>query len=300
MFSILRTGTRRTSCALTSSCKVIVIESRQFSTPAERTEAYKNRDRLPKPPRLPPRDDGRVRHNKIKGERSPFTTPMNIHGALDTVKANSWVRFDEGIDIAVQLNLDPRKANQNVKGVAKLPAGSGKKVRVAVLAQGEDANNALNAGADIVGAEDLVQKISSGELNFDVLIATPEMMGQLGKLGRILGPRGLMPNPKLGTVTKEVSRAVKDSKGGKVSFRVDKKGIMHAGIGRVSFTHEQLIDNVRSLMVGILDVKPEGLKGAYFQRVFLNSSQGPGIPVELATVDPSNVKFMLTPEQLVQ
>jgi len=278
----------------------------QFSTKAEpapvismKKQAYINRPRIePKTPRPPARTDGHARHNQEKGARAMFTTPLNIHEALDAVKANAWARFNEGVDIAVMLNLDPRKSNQNIKGVAKLPAGTGKSIRVAVLASGDAASKASAAGADIVGAEDLIKAIAGGELNFDALIATPDMMAQVGKLGRILGPRGLMPNPKLGTVTTDVAKAVKDSKSGSVTFRVEKKGIVHAGIGRISMSNEKLLENIRSFMVSISDVKPEGLKGAYFKGVSLSSTQGPGVPVELGTVDPGNGKFMLTIEQI--
>lgn len=266
---------------------------------SQKQQAYIDRPRIsPKSPRPPARTDGRVRHNKEKGSRSIFVAPLNVHEAIDAVKANAWARFNEGLDISVMLNLDPRKSNQNIKGVAKLPAGTGKSIRVAVIASGDDATQASAAGADVVGAEDLIKAISAGELNFDALIATPEMMGQVGKLGRILGPRGLMPNPRLGTVTKDVGKAVKDSKSGSVTFRVEKKGIVHAGIGRINMSNEKLLENIRSFMVSISDVKPEGLKGAYFKGVSLSSSQGPGVPVEMGTVDPGNGKFMLTPEQI--
>jgi large subunit ribosomal protein L1 len=266
---------------------------------SEKTLKYKARPRKANPPRPPPRTDNHVRHNKVKGARSQFETPLNIHEAIDAVKSNAWARFVEGVDIAVKLNLDPRKSNQNIKGVAKLPSGTGRAKRVAVIATGDDASKATAAGADLVGSDDLLKAITAGEINFDALIATPEMMGQVGKLGRILGPRGLMPNPKLGTVTKDVTRAVRDSKSGSVTFRVEKKGIIHAGIGRVNMDNEKLLDNIRSFMVSISDAKPEGLKGAYFLGCSISSSQGPGVPVEMATVDPSNAKFMLTPAQIV-
>ena len=269
-----------------------VLDVASFSTaPAAKGAARRER--------LPAREDGHERHNKVKGIKSKYDKGLNVHLAIEEVKANAWARFDEGVDIALQLNVDPRKPNQNIRGIAKLPHGSGRNVRVAVFATGSAAAEALDAGADIVGSDELLASIQKGNLDFDALIATPEMMGMVGKLGRILGPRGLMPNPKLGTVTKQVGDAVKSSKAGAIQFRVEKKGIIHAGIGRVSFSEEKIAENIRSLMTSIADSKPEGLKGSFFAKASLSSSMGPGVPVELTSVDPSSTKFMLTTEELL-
>ena len=275
---------------------------REFSTAVatagESSTSSKRPRTTAKPARLAPRDDGHERHNKVKGVRTTSDESFNIHLALDEVKANAWARFDEGVDIAIQLNVDPRKPNQNIRGIAKLPNGSGRTVRVAVFATGDSAAEAKAAGADLVGSDELVESIQKGNLDFDALIATPELMGMVGKLGRILGPRGLMPNPKLGTVTKNVGDAVKESKAGAIQFRVEKKGIIHCGVGRVSFTNQALIENIRSLMVSISDAKPEGLKGAFVQQVKLTSTMGPGVAVDLPSADPSSSKFMLHPDEL--
>jgi large subunit ribosomal protein L1 len=179
-----------------------------------------------------------------------------------------------------------------------LPAGTGKKVRVGVFASGADAQAAIEAGADVVGSEDLVERVQKGEIPFDTVIATPEMMSIVGKIGRILGPRGLMPNPKMGSVTKDVAKAIKAAKAGAVQFRVEKAGIVQAGIGKVSFKSEDLLDNIRSFMVAITDSKPEGLKGKYIKSVHISSTMGPGITIETANVDPSSAKFMLDPKKM--
>jgi len=214
------------------------------------------------------------------------------------VKANAWTRFNETVDISVNLGLDPRKPNQSIKGTAKLPHGAGKKVRVGVFATGNDAQQATEAGADVVGGEDLVKRLQDGDIPFDSLIATPEMMSIVSRVGRILGPRGLMPNPKMGTVTKDVAKAVKAAKAGAVQFRVEKKGIVQAGLGKVSFNTEQLLDNVRSFMVAVSDCKPEGLKGKYILGVHLSTTMGPSVKVDVASVDPTNARFMVDPKLL--
>jgi large subunit ribosomal protein L1 len=297
----LRTVQQR-STVLASSAQMLNAGFCVAAAPQSQRKPHNiNKVRTPTP-RLPRRDDGRVRHNKGKGSdqiKKTYDKGLNIYNAIDEVKENSWVRFDEGIDLAIQLNVDPRKPNQAIRGVAKLPHGSGRLVRVAVFASGPDAAKAKEAGADIVGAEDLAAIIQSGTMEFDSLIATPEMMGMVGKLGRILGPRGLMPNPKLGTVTKNVAEAVKESKAGAIQFRVEKKGIIHCGIGRISFTSDKLLDNIRSVMVAISEAKPEGLKGSYFKQVMITSSMGPSVPVDLPNVDPSSMRFMLKPEEIV-
>jgi len=225
-------------------------------------------------------------------------TGHNIHDAVALLRETAWAKFDETVEVAVNLNLDPRKPNQSIKGVARLPHGVGKVVRVAVFAGGESATAAKEAGADVVGGEDLVARIQGGDLPFDTIIATPEMMSMVSKIGKILGPRGLMPNPKLGTVTKEVARAVKTAKAGAVQFRVEKKGIVQAGIGKLSFSDQSLLENIRAMMIAIADAKPEAFKGVYFQRFTLSSTMGAGIPVDISSVDPNNAKFLKSVDEL--
>jgi len=200
--------------------------------------------------------------------------------ALDLVKKTSFVKFDATVEAAFRLNVDPRKADQNLRGALVLPHGTGKVSRVVVIAQGEKAKEAEAAGADHVGAAELIQKISQGWFEFDVMVATPDMMGQLGKLGRILGPKGLMPNPKTGTVTLDVAKAVKDIKNGKIEYRTDKVGNIHAPIGRVSFTVEKLSENLRTLYEQLARIKPTTVKGTYMKNITVSSSMGPGIHVD--------------------
>ncbi len=208
--------------------------------------------------------------------------------ALDTavrmLKERATAKFDETIEIAMNLSVDPRKADQNVRGVVSLPHGTGKTVRVAVFAKGDKVAEALAAGADIAGAEDLAEQIQAGQINFDRCIATPDMMGLVGRLGKILGPRGLMPNPRLGTVTPNVAEAVKAAKGGQVEFRAEKAGIVHAGVGKASFSEAALLDNVRAFVDAITKAKPSGAKGTYIKKVALASTMGPGLKVEMATL----------------
>ncbi|MEM9965243.1 MAG: 50S ribosomal protein L1 [Asticcacaulis sp.] len=209
-----------------------------------------------------------------------------LHGlteALNVVKANAKAKFDESVEIAVNLGVDPRHADQQVRGVVQLPSGTGKDVRVAVFAKDKKAEEALAAGAEVVGAEDLVEKIQGGFFDFDRVIASPDMMALVGRLGKVLGPRGLMPNPKVGTVTPNVAQAVKDAKSGAVEFRVEKAGIVHAGIGKTSFTVEQLEANARALVDALVKAKPTGAKGQYVRRISLSSTQGPGVKVDLAS-----------------
>lgn len=232
---------------------------------------------------------GKARHTK---EKKVFTA-MNVHKALEEVKLASWASFDETVEISVNTGLDPRKPNQSVKGVAKLPHGTGKKTRVAVIATGTDVQAALDAGADVAGMENVLALIQAGDVNFDALIATPEAMPSVGKLGRILGPRGLMPNPKMGTVTKDVGKAVKAAKAGAIQFKVEKKGIIQAGVGKLSFAPDSLLENIRSVMLAIQDAKPEGFKGKYIHTVHVSSTMGPGVPVDLSSIDPSSPRFML-------
>jgi large subunit ribosomal protein L1 len=207
-----------------------------------------------------------------------------VDDAIATAKANATAKFDETIEVALNLGVDPRHADQMVRGVVTLPAGTGKDVRVAVFARGNKAEEALAAGADIVGAEDLMETIQGGTIDFDRVIATPDMMGIVGRLGKVLGPKGLMPNPKLGTVTPNVTEAVKAAKGGQVEFRVEKAGIIHSGIGKASFTAADLRRNFDAFVDAIVRAKPAGAKGKYVRKVAVSSSMGPGLKVDVAEV----------------
>ena len=207
-----------------------------------------------------------------------------IDEAITTVKANATAKFDETIEIALNLGVDPRHADQMVRGVVTLPAGTGKEVRVAVFAKGDKAEEAKKAGADVVGAEDLMETIQGGQIDFDRVIATPDMMGIVGRLGKVLGPKGLMPNPKLGTVTPNVAEAVKAAKGGQVEFRVEKAGIIHSGIGKASFTEADLRKNFDAFVDAIVKAKPTGAKGKYVKKAAISSSMGPGLKLDVAEV----------------
>ena len=200
--------------------------------------------------------------------------------AVKMVKERAKAKFDETIEIAMNLGVDPTHADQMVRGVVTLPNGSGRTLRVGVFARGAKADEAKAAGADVVGAEDLVEKVSKGEIDFDRCIATPDMMGIVGRLGKILGPRGLMPNPKVGTVTMDVAGAVKAAKAGQVEFRVEKAGIVQAGIGKASFSEEKLVENVKALADAVIKAKPAGAKGTYVNRVAISSTMGPGVKVD--------------------
>jgi large subunit ribosomal protein L1 len=204
--------------------------------------------------------------------------------ALSLVKANAKAKFDETVEISLRLGIDPRHADQMVRGLISLPNGTGKTVRIGVFARGAKAEEALAAGADVVGADDLAEKVQAGELNFDRCIATPDMMGLVGRLGKILGPRGLMPNPKLGTVTMDVKGAVNAARAGQVEFRAEKAGIIHAGIGKASFEPEKLLENIKAFVDAIQKAKPTGAKGTYLQKVSLSSSMGPGVRVDVASI----------------
>ena len=207
-----------------------------------------------------------------------------VNDAIETLKANATAKFDETIEVALNLGVDPRHADQMVRGVVTLPAGTGKDVRVAVFARGAKAEEATAAGADVVGAEDLMETIQGGTIDFDRVIATPDMMGIVGRLGKVLGPKGLMPNPKLGTVTPNVTEAVKAAKGGQVEFRVEKAGIIHSGIGKASFSNEDLRRNFDAFVEAIVRAKPTGAKGKYVRKVSMSSSMGPGLKVDVAEV----------------
>ena len=200
--------------------------------------------------------------------------------AVKLVKARATAKFDETIEVAIALGVDPRHADQMVRGVVALPNGSGRTVRVAVFAKGDKADQALKAGADIVGAEDLAEIVQSGKIDFDRCIATPDMMPLVGRLGKVLGPRGLMPNPKVGTVTPDVAEAVKAAKGGAIEFRVEKAGIVQAGVGKASFTEDQIAGNIRALIDAVQKAKPTGSKGTYIKKIAISSTMGPGLKVE--------------------
>ena len=204
--------------------------------------------------------------------------------AVKMVKERAVAKFDETIEIAMNLGVDPRHADQMVRGVVELPNGTGRTVRVAVFAKGDKAEEAKKAGADIVGAEDLVETVQKGEIDFDRCIATPDMMGLVGRLGKVLGPRGLMPNPRVGTVTPDVAAAVASAKGGAVEFRVEKAGIVHAGVGKASFDAKALEENIRAFTSAVSKAKPSGAKGTYLKKIAISSTMGPGVKVDLATV----------------
>lgn len=207
-----------------------------------------------------------------------------VKEAVKIIKERATAKFDETIELSMNLNVDPRKSDQNIRGVTLLPAGTGKSLRVAVFAKGPKAEEARKAGADIVGDEELAEKVKAGEINFDRCIATPDMMGVLGQLARVLGPRGLMPNPKLGTVTMDVAEAVKAAKGGQVEFRAEKAGVVHAGIGKASFSEADIEKNLRSFVDAIMKAKPSGVKGSYVKKIFLSSTMGPSVRIEIADV----------------
>jgi large subunit ribosomal protein L1 len=207
-----------------------------------------------------------------------------IEDAVKLVKERAKAKFDETIEVAINLGVDPRHADQMVRGVVTLPNGTGRNQRVAVFAKGPKADEAKAAGADIVGADDLAEKVQKGEIDFDRCIATPDMMGVVGRLGKVLGPRGLMPNPKVGTVTMDVAGAVKAAKGGAVEFRVEKAGIVQAGIGKASFGEQALIENVRTFVDSVVKAKPQGAKGTYLKKISLSSTMGPGVKIALGSV----------------
>jgi len=208
---------------------------------------------------------------------------LSVEDAVALIKANASAKFDETVEIAMNLGVDPRHADQMVRGVVGLPNGTGKDVRVAVFARGAKADEATAAGADIVGAEDLMETILSGKIDFDRCIATPDMMPVVGRLGKVLGPRNLMPNPKVGTVTTDVATAVQAAKGGEVQFKVEKAGVVHAGVGKVSFDDAKLVENIRAFVGAVSRAKPTGAKGAYLRKVSLSSTMGPGVSVDLAS-----------------
>ncbi|MEE8123018.1 MAG: 50S ribosomal protein L1, partial [Alphaproteobacteria bacterium] len=207
-----------------------------------------------------------------------------LEDAVKMIKERAVAKFDESIEIAMNLGVDPRHSDQNVRDVVVLPNGTGRSVRVAVFAKGDKAEEAQGAGADLVGADDLAEKVTAGQIEFDRCIATPDMMPVVGKLGKILGPRGLMPNPKLGTVTNDVAEAVQAAKGGQVQFRAEKAGIVHAGVGKASFSNEALLENVRAFVNAVNRAKPSGSKGTYIKKLSLSSTMGPSVKVDVASL----------------
>ncbi len=226
---------------------------------------------------------------KLSKKQKAFTAVdrekfYGVDEAVALVKTNATAKFDETVEIALNLGVDPRHADQMVRGVVNLPKGTGKTVRVAVFAKGAKADEAKEAGADVIGAEDLMESIQGGQIDFDRVIATPDMMGVVGRLGKVLGPKGLMPNPKLGTVTMDVAKAVTDAKSGQVEFRVEKAGIVHAGIGKASFSADDLKENFTAFMDAIVRNKPTGAKGKFVHKASLSSSMGPGVKIDLTEV----------------
>jgi large subunit ribosomal protein L1 len=222
---------------------------------------------------------------RIKSAYAAFDGKQNVsvEEALALIKANASAKFDETIEIAMNLGVDPRHADQMVRGTVNLPNGTGKTVRVAVFARGAKADEAKEAGADIVGAEDLMESIQGGTIDFDRCIATPDMMPLVGRLGKILGPRNLMPNPKVGTVTMDVKAAIEAAKGGQVQFKVEKAGVIHAGVGKASFDAEKLAENVRAFVEAVSRAKPTGAKGTYLKKISLSSTMGPGVSLDLTS-----------------
>jgi large subunit ribosomal protein L1 len=227
-----------------------------------------------------------VRSKRLKAAYQSFDKliPQNVAEAIRLIIGNKKTKFDETIEISMNLGVDPRHADQMVRGVVALPNGTGKSVRVAVFTKEDKADEAKAAGADLVGAEDLAEEIQNGKINFDRCIATPDMMAVVGKLGKVLGPKGLMPNPKLGTVTPNIVDAIKAAKGGEIEFRVEKAGIVQAGIGKSSFAQEALVENVNAFVNAILKAKPNGVKGTYVERVTLSSTMGPSVKLDVATL----------------
>jgi large subunit ribosomal protein L1 len=211
------------------------------------------------------------------------TVARPLEDALKLIKERASAKFDETVEVAMNLNLDPRKPDQNLRGTVMLPHGTGKTVRVAVFARGDRAKEAEASGADVVGAEDLAEKVQAGQIDFDRAIATPDLMALVGRLGKILGPRGLMPNPRLGTVTQNVAEAVRAAKGGQVEFRAEKAGIVHAGVGKASFSEDAIAANVRALVTAINRAKPSGAKGTFIKKVSISSTMGPGVKLDPAT-----------------
>jgi large subunit ribosomal protein L1 len=223
------------------------------------------------------------RSKKARGgvDRDSF---YNVDKAVDLIKKGATAKFDETIEVALNLGVDPKQGDQNVRGIVQLPHGTGKTLRVAVFAKADKAKLAKDAGADIVGAEDLAEKVQAGQIEFDRVIAAPDMMAIVGRLGKVLGPRGLMPNPKLGTVTNDIAEAVKAAKGGQIEFRAEKAGLVHAGVGKASFSKEALIENLKAFVGAVVKAKPAGAKGSYIKKISLSSTMGPGVKLEISSL----------------
>jgi large subunit ribosomal protein L1 len=221
---------------------------------------------------------------KKSAEGVDATKAYAIEEAVKLLKARATAKFDETIELSINLGVDPKHADQMVRGVVSLPNGTGRSLRVAVFAKGAKADEAKKAGADIVGAEELAEKVGKGEIDFDRCIATPDMMGVVGRLGKVLGPRGLMPNPKVGTVTMDVVQAIKDAKGGAVEYRVEKAGIVQAGVGKASFAEDAIVQNVRAFVDSVMKAKPAGSKGTYMKKISISSTMGPGVKIALPSV----------------
>jgi len=227
---------------------------------------------------------------KISKNRKNIIEKFNIEKTYDPIEAikllqeNKYVKFDESLEVAINLGIDSNKTDQNIRGVINLPKGSGKKIRVAVMAKGDKAKEAAEAGADIVGDDDLAQKVSDGKIDFDLLIATPDMMPTIGKIGKILGPKGLMPNPKLGTVTQDLKNAVSNAKSGQVQFKNDKAGIVHAGIGKLNFSAEDLLENLKAFYSSISKSKPDAVKGSFIKKVSIASTMGFGLVINTSSL----------------
>ena len=224
-----------------------------------------------------------TKRQKAAAEEIDRSKRYDLSEAVSLMKAHATSKFDESIEVVLNLGVDPRHADQMVRGVVNLPNGTGKSIRVAVFARDDKADEAKAAGAEIVGAEELAEAIQGGQMDFDRVIATPDMMAVVGRLGKVLGPRGLMPNPKLGTVTADVAQAVKDAKGGQVEFRVEKEGIIHAGVGKASFSEDALVENIRAFSNAIQKAKPSGAKGTYVKNFGISSTMGPGVKVDFAS-----------------
>ena len=225
-----------------------------------------------------------TKNRKEKYHNIDFNKVYEPVEAIKILKDTSYVKFSETLEISINLRINSEKTDQNVRGVINLPKGSGKNIKVAVMAKGEKAEEAKKAGAEIVGDEDLAEQISSGNINFDIIISTPDMMPTIGKVGKVLGPKGLMPNPKLGTVTQEISKAVKNAKSGQVQFRNDKAGIVHAGVGKLSFSEEDLLDNIKAFYESINKSKPETIKGSFIKKVTIASTMGIGLEINSSSL----------------
>lgn len=279
--SVAKAGKRSSKGLEAAEAKTEKLEAQQHREEVVETESK------PKAPVTPTRSRVERQGKKFRAaaEKIDKTKQYSLKEAVELAQATSPVKFDATVELHVRLGVDPRHADQNIRDNLVLPSGTGKKIRVAVLADVDDAAAATKAGADIAGLDDLLKDLDKGQINFDTLIATPSQMSKLGKYARVLGPRGLMPNPKSGTVTTDVAKAVAEAKAGRVEYRVDSTGIVHLGVGKVSFTAQQLLDNVEAVLTSLKNNKPNSLKGAYVKAIYLTSSMGPSIPVETSVAN---------------